>query len=615
MNGKRILQNLPFALSGGVLLALWTAGSSKKAVLLCGVLALLGAVTLGRAPALWGWLRARLAPLGAVCGALAAAWGGVLFAQHWKFEGIAARLGLESSLLVGVLAVAAAAAALPAALVAAVWLLQSGTAGDARCRAVLESRPLFAVLWACGAALVVLQGYFVFANGYIWQDEVFTLKLIRHPVTELVALTAADVHPPLYYLIVKAFVAVLPGVPVIPLAKLVSLLPYALLLLGAGVIGWRKNGPVRLGAGVFSLCLGGMPKLLDYGTEIRMYSWGLFFVTGGLLAAWYTARTGRRRGWVGLVVFGLLAAYTHYFACVAVAIAYLALLVWQLVRRDRRGLLHWGVAAAVTAAAYLPWLFVLLGQLRTVKGSYWIEPITGETVKGYGTFLFGTGSLWVAVALVTVLWLATRPRGADGLFTAAALLCPFWTVAVGLVASALVRPVFVARYLVPELGCLWLGVAAALAVLPRQRVKPLVLAVLLVTAWGNARVFVADQQYQAAETRSTMAVLDTLPEDAKLVSTVTRVQEKLAGLCERESYGWQVTPGELPKSVYDNLYDLTDADTLAQWVEEGAAVYFFEDAAGAGTAQQAAGQAGLQAQPVAECGLCEPLTVWQIVKK
>ena len=85
MNGKRILQNLPFALSGGMLLALWAAGSSKKAVLLCGVLALLGAAALGRAPALWGWLRARLDPLGAVCGALAAAWGGVLFAPHWKF--------------------------------------------------------------------------------------------------------------------------------------------------------------------------------------------------------------------------------------------------------------------------------------------------------------------------------------------------------------------------------------------------------------------------------------------------------------------------------------------------------------------------------------------------
>ena len=202
-----------------------------------------------------------------------------------------------------------------------------------------------------------------------------------------------------------------------------------------------------------------MPKLLDYGTEIRMYSWGLFFVTGGLLAAWYTARTARSGG-LGWGAGDLRAAGGPTPTTLPAwrwRVAYLALLVWQLVRRDRRGLVRWGIAAAVTVAAYLPWLFVLLAQLRTVQGNYWIEPITLQTVQGYGTFLFGSGSLWVAVALVAVLWLTTRPRGADGLCIAAALLCPFWTIAVGLVASAVVRPVFVARYLVPELGCLWAG--------------------------------------------------------------------------------------------------------------------------------------------------------------
>lgn len=612
MNGKRMLQNLPFALSGGVLLALLAAGNSKKQVLLCGVLALAAAVGLGFAPRLSGWLRARLRAVPLVCGAAAAVWGGVQFARNWKFAGLAARLGLDAELLVLCLAVAAALAALPAALALAVCLLaQADTPLDRRLGRALYSPLLFWALWAAGLALLALQLYYIFANGYIWQDEVFTLKLIRHPVPELVALTAVDVHPPLYYLIVKAFVTLLPGVPAIPLAKLVSLLPYVLLLAGAAVAA-RRGGAVRLGAGVFALCIGGMPKLMDYGGEIRMYSWGLLFVTAGMAAAWDAARTNRRRGWVGLVVFGLLAAYTHYFACVAVAAAYLALLVWQLVRRDRAGLLRWLAAAVVTAGAYLPWLFVLLAQLRTVSDAYWIEPITAETAAGYLTFALGGGSLWLAVALTVVLWLAGRPRGSDGLFTAASLLCPVWTVAVGLIASALVRPVFVARYLVPELGCLWLGVAAALAVLRCRRCQPLLLAVLCLTAWGNARLFVADQRYQAEQADSTLAVLESLPADAKLVSSATRVEEKLAGLCERESYGWQVTPGELPKSVYDNLYDLTDAATLAQWVEEGTEVYFFEDPDHPGAAAEAAGQAGLQATQVAECALGEALTVWRI---
>ena len=109
------------------------------------MLALAAAVALGRAPVLGRWLRDRRDPLEAVCGALAAAWGGVLFADNWKFEGIAARLGLAPGMLVAVLAVAAVLAALPAAVALATWLLQRGAAAlEARCRAVLESRPLFA---------------------------------------------------------------------------------------------------------------------------------------------------------------------------------------------------------------------------------------------------------------------------------------------------------------------------------------------------------------------------------------------------------------------------------------------------------------------------------------
>ena len=288
-----------------------------------------------------------------------------------------------------------------------------------------------------------------------------------------------------------------------------------------------------------------MPKLLDYGTEIRMYSWGLFFVTGGLLAAWYTARTARRRrGWGGgLVVFGLLAGL-HPLLSPAWPwrVAYLALLVWQLVRRDRRGPGATGASPRPSRRRpTCPGSLCCWPSCAPCKGTYWIEPITrADRARATAPSCSARGSLWVAVALVAVLWLAARPRGADGLCTAAALLCPFWTVAVGLVASArgaagLCGPLPGARAGLP-VGWAW---RRPWPCCPGSAIKPLVLAVLLATAWGDARAFVADQQYQAAETRSTLAVLDTLPQDAKLVSTATRVQEKLAGLCERESYGWQ----------------------------------------------------------------------------
>jgi uncharacterized membrane protein len=39
----------------------------------------------------------------------------------------------------------------------------------------------------------------------IWFDEGYSILLAKQPVGELLALTAVDAHPPLYYLLLKAW--------------------------------------------------------------------------------------------------------------------------------------------------------------------------------------------------------------------------------------------------------------------------------------------------------------------------------------------------------------------------------------------------------------------------
>ena len=57
---------------------------------------------------------------------------------------------------------------------------------------------------------IVMLGVSVFLcfSGDIWYDELFTMGLAGQPLGELIAITAADVHPPLYYMIVKVFLGV-----------------------------------------------------------------------------------------------------------------------------------------------------------------------------------------------------------------------------------------------------------------------------------------------------------------------------------------------------------------------------------------------------------------------
>ena len=69
----------------------------------------------------------------------------------------------------------------------------------------------------------------------IWFDETFTLGIIQHSYSELIYLTGCDVHPPMYYILLKGFtdgiVSFLPDVPVIYCTRFFSSIPYIVLLI------------------------------------------------------------------------------------------------------------------------------------------------------------------------------------------------------------------------------------------------------------------------------------------------------------------------------------------------------------------------------------------------
>ena len=221
-----------------------------------------------------------------------------------------------------------------------------------------------------GVSVVLLGRSLVlcFSND-IWYDELFTVGMIGHSYGELVELTARDVHPPLYYMITKFFVdlckLILPGVHAVAAAKMVSVLPYFVLLLYS-VTFIRKRFGIFTG-GVFLFCVVSMPQLSGYTVEVRMYSWALLFVTAAFLHG-YRAVQGpedeeeRRHGRLSAAAYGavdvpkgekaggsdrtkgmrqkisaqsqklhgaamacyaLAAAYTQYFAAVAAVMVFL----------------------------------------------------------------------------------------------------------------------------------------------------------------------------------------------------------------------------------------------------------------------------------------------------
>ena len=364
----------------------------------------------------------------------------------------------------------------------------------------------------------------------IWYDELFTVGMIGHSYGELVELTARDVHPPLYYMITKFFVdlckLILPGVHAVAAAKMVSVLPYFVLLLYS-VTFIRKRFGIFTG-GVFLFCVTSMPQLSGYTVEVRMYSWALLFVTAAFLHG-YGAVQGpedeeeRRHGRLSAAAYGavdmpkgekaggsdrtkgmrqkisaqsqklhgaamacyaLAAAYTQYFAAVAAAMVFLYVLL-ELLRRDRRRIREWFLWVAAAAAGYTPWLVALYRQVTAVNANYWILPLSWRTFGGCVKFLmkpaFTNDTLNVVLAVVmTGIYAAVmirqvyflikschngRENGAVSsriVFMLAGPGALAGVILFGFAASMLLRPVFVYRYMIPAMGCFWLSFAAGL---------------------------------------------------------------------------------------------------------------------------------------------------------
>lgn len=349
-----------------------------------------------------------------------------------------------------------------------------------------------------GLSLIMLgKSVMLCFSNDIWYDELFTVGLAEHSYGELVRLTAADVHPPLYYCIVKLFAdlckLIAPGAGTIVPAKIVSVLPYFILLIYVAAFIRKRFGMFT--GGLFLFCVTAMPQLSAYTVEMRMYGWALLFVTAAFLHGYALTFEGSYLHGAAFVLYGLAAAYIQYFACVAVVMVYLCLLLafWFL---DRRRIREWLFYAAVSVIGYVPWLFALAGQLEAVSENYWILPLTWRSLGGCVKFLMKpafaderVNTVLAVVLFVTylgmwcrwVLKLFHKGRENDKICVNTIkrecrknlvdeATVRFWLatagvgvlaglVAFGFAASLLIRPIFVYRYMIPAAGCFWLGFA------------------------------------------------------------------------------------------------------------------------------------------------------------
>lgn len=353
-------------------------------------------------------------------------------------------------------------------------------------------------------ALLRLNYWRIYDNTF-WVDETWSIRLARMPLPEMIRITAADMHPPLFYLLAMALNRLLGDSG--PVYHLSALIPYMGILFLACTEVRRAFGlgPAFLLVTMMSL----MPEPLYYNVEVRMYSLGALLVLTSYLALHRILTRNRLPEWVIFSVASLGAAYSHYYALIIVAFFYLILIVPSLGDRGfrRRTAVTW-VTAVV---GYLPWLGVLLKSFVSTSGDWWLK----EIPKAWECLLYFFDSRYLAglfVLIVAVyLFVSVRRKKRDAeaqppekmpvdpvvLWVLAGLFSLVGTVCVGLGLSYAVRPFFVIRYLYPLTPVIFLLLGFCLSRVDRSRLMCFVLtAVIVVCVWPSYLHIRDDYKYQ-----------------------------------------------------------------------------------------------------------------------
>lgn len=273
--------------------------------------------------------------------------------------------------------------------------------------------------WLCLialAALVVALRTFGLQHWSLDLDESIQVVFAKQSLVACwKAIVNDGVHPPLDYLV--TFVVLRLNSADVALrtpALMWSALTLAALWIRIGV-----NRAAAIGAGAAFAVL---PIAIHYGQEVRPYALAVFLIAAADAVRQRHAERPRTWNFVAYLVLAILATYTHYFALVFLQAVFLAEL-FVAFRRRREAPARWRaawIAPAVTALAFVPWLWVIHARM-TQPWEARPEPVSWDLARSY---LIGFATDWrpgtaypmaAGVVWTVVLFGILRARGEERL--------------------------------------------------------------------------------------------------------------------------------------------------------------------------------------------------------
>lgn len=339
----------------------------------------------------------------------------------------------------------------------------------------------------------LLLGYMIispFAKTIIHVDEFWTIGVINLSLSETIPLMISDVHPPLYYLVLKVIFKALSIFGIhytnIFVLKLFSILPYGLILI---VFCTKIRKEYNwLTVGLFTFVLGSLSMFFIQFLTIRMYNWGLLFLLMSFIYFKGIISNSDKKSWILFTIFSVLVAYTHYFILISTFLLYLILLIHIYRNNDSKlkimdQLKKWCLSVISAIVLYLPWLFIFLSQVNhrqhVLESSFptaieivnYFTYFTGiESVLSFETLLF---KLFAFIILLLFVYIFIKEfnneSNVDRFYVGTGLILLFLSILLGIIIVSLAFNIFSIRYLVPVASIFWFSVCIIIGKINNNR--------------------------------------------------------------------------------------------------------------------------------------------------
>lgn len=330
----------------------------------------------------------------------------------------------------------------------------------------------------------------------LWHDEAFSALYIRdYGWGEMMHRIGLDVHPPLYYILLRLWHYVF-GTNLVSLRSFSIL--FGVLTIWAGYLFVKELFGDKKTALFASLLLALNPFQIQYSLEARMYTLGTFLVLLVSYVLVKALKNNQTKYWAWYAILVAASLYTHYYLVFSV-LAQSLYALYYLIKRQKITLQwqnSWIKALGsyvFSFILYLPWLPTLLVQIKRVEKAYWIPAPDRWSIPGtiWKMVLGGQGTghlnliIGLVIGIIFVAYFIKKVKAEGKWLVLLGLIVPF----VGALLLSFKQAIYLDRYFVFASLFFTILIAMALHQLPRFAVRrtaiSLFVIILLVAFFKN----------------------------------------------------------------------------------------------------------------------------------